>query len=493
MIWDRTSRPVWLRCTVGLLAAVIAAAIRLQFLEVLELRAAFVTFYPAVALAALYGGFVSGLLAAVVSAAFASYFWLEPVGQFAISNSADLISLGIFVAGSAMISYLAEAIYRAQTRAHKAEEQSKLAAEREKAAVDLQQSESKYRELVQNANSAIIRWKRDGTLTFFNEYAQKFFGYGAEEVTDKSVKILMPEEESTGGDLTGLIQNIVNHPERYASNINENVLRDGSRVWMTWTNKPVFDQDGQVVEILAIGSDISECKRAEQALLESEKQLGILASELLNAQEAERQRISVGLHDELGQALMHLKFKVGSFIKKYQNTSFPSTDAGDGLLSCVDEIIEYVRRLSRELSPSVLEEIGLTSSIHYLVEEFCGHYNLDCNSIEVDQLDQVFPFETQLNIFRIFQECLTNVARHAQAARVSVDAKNRGDHVLFIVKDDGKGFDVKNVASLNGPQRSIGISAMQQRVRMLGGSFEVQSAQGTGTRVSFSIPLVKGA
>ncbi len=493
MIWGRTSRPVWLRCTVGVLAAVIAAAIRLHFLEILELRAAFVTFYPAMAIAALYGGFVAGLLATLVSAALASYFWLEPVGQFAVTNFADLISLVIFLAGGTMISYLAEAMYRAQARAHKAEEQSRLAAEREKAAVDLQKSESKYRELVQNANSAIIRWKRDGTLTFFNEYAQEFFGYRAEEVIGNSVNILMPGEESTGGDLSDLGQNIVNHPERYANNINENILRDGNRVWMSWTYKPVFGQDGQMLEILAIGSDITECKRAELALLESEKQLGILASELLNAQEAERQRISIGLHDELGQALMHLKFKVASFIKEYQNISFRSTDAGDGLLSCVDEIIEYVRRLSRELSPSVLEEIGLTSSIHYLVEEFCGHYNLDCNSIEVDQIDQVFPFETQLNIFRIFQECLTNVARHAQAARVSVDAKNRGDHVLFIVKDDGKGFDVKNVASLNGPQRSIGISAMQQRVRMLGGSLEVQSAQGTGTRVSFSIPLVKGA
>src|SRR5208283_2080057 len=170
MIWDRTNRPVWLRCIVGVLVAVLAAAIRLQFLEVLELRAAFVTFYPAVAVAALYGGFVAGLLATVVSAAFAAYFWMEPIGQFAITNLADLISMVIFFVGGAMISYLAEAMYSAQARAHIAEEQSRLAAEREKAAVDLQQSESKYRELVQNANSAIIRWKRDGTLTFFNEY-----------------------------------------------------------------------------------------------------------------------------------------------------------------------------------------------------------------------------------------------------------------------------------------------------------------------------------
>ena len=126
MIWDRTNRPVWLRCAVGVLAAVLAAAIRLQFLEILELRVTFLTFYPAVAVAALYGGFSAGLLATVVSAALADYFWMEPVGQFGITNSADLLGLAVFLASGALISYMAEATFRAQARAHKAEEQSKL-------------------------------------------------------------------------------------------------------------------------------------------------------------------------------------------------------------------------------------------------------------------------------------------------------------------------------------------------------------------------------
>src|SRR5208337_4589987 len=147
MIWDRTNRPVWLRCVVGVLIAVLAAAIRLQFFEILELRSPFLTFYPAVAVAALYGGLEAGLLATVVSAALAIYFWMEPVGRFAITNSADLLSFVVFLASCTLISYLAETTYRAQARAHKAEEQSKLAAEREKAAGDLQQSEEHYRSL----------------------------------------------------------------------------------------------------------------------------------------------------------------------------------------------------------------------------------------------------------------------------------------------------------------------------------------------------------
>ena len=275
MVWERTNRPLWLRCTVGIFVALIAAAIRLQFLEVLEFRVTFLTFYPAVAVAALYGGFSGGLPATVVSAVLANYYWMEPVHQFAITGFADLISMVIFLAGGTLISYLAEATYRAQARAHRAEEQSRLAAGREKAAVDLQQSESKYRELVQNANSAIIRWKRDGTIAFFNEYAQRFFGYSAEDVIGKSVNILVPEKESTGGDLTELIRDIVDHPERYANNVNENILRDGSRVWMAWTNRPIFDRDGQLLEILAVGSDITERKRVEEELRVNQSRLDL--------------------------------------------------------------------------------------------------------------------------------------------------------------------------------------------------------------------------
>jgi PAS domain S-box-containing protein len=135
----------------------------------------------------------------------------------------------------------------------------------------LRKSEARYRELVQNANSAIIRWKSDGTVTFFNEYAQSFFGYSAEEAVGRHVSFMVPEKESTGTDLSGLVQDIVANPERYVNFVNENVRKDGSRVWMAWTNKPIFNAEGEVIGFLAVGSDITERKRAEDRLRESEE------------------------------------------------------------------------------------------------------------------------------------------------------------------------------------------------------------------------------
>jgi len=142
--------------------------------------------------------------------------------------------------------------------------------ERKRVDEALRESESRYRELVEKANSAIVRWSREGIITFFNEYAQTFFGYLAEEAVGSNVSILLPERESNGTDLTGLVQDILDQPDRFINNVNENLRRDGSRVWMTWTNYPILDENGKVVEILAVGSDITARKWAEDALQESE-------------------------------------------------------------------------------------------------------------------------------------------------------------------------------------------------------------------------------
>lgn len=137
----------------------------------------------------------------------------------------------------------------------------------------LREKERQYRELVENANSAIIRWKTDGTITFFNEYAQAFFGYRSDDILGKNVNILVPAKDSIGTSLTKLVQDIVTNPDRFKNHVNENVLCDGTRVWMSWTNKPIFDENGQVSEILAVGSDITDLTKANHALSESEKKL----------------------------------------------------------------------------------------------------------------------------------------------------------------------------------------------------------------------------
>jgi PAS domain S-box-containing protein len=139
--------------------------------------------------------------------------------------------------------------------------------ERKKAEKVLLESEMRYRELVYNANSIILRMDTQGNLIFFNEFSQKFFGYTEEEILGRNViGTIVPEVESSGRNLKALIKDLGHHPEKYNNNENENMRKNGERVWVAWTNKPVFDENGQVREILCIGNDISELKAAKDAL-----------------------------------------------------------------------------------------------------------------------------------------------------------------------------------------------------------------------------------
>ncbi len=139
----------------------------------------------------------------------------------------------------------------------------------------LADSERKYRELVQTANSVVLRWGRDGIIHFINEPGAHLLGYEPEELIGRSVQTLVPEVESTGRDLSSLVQDILDRPEQYLYSPNENLRKDGTRVWVAWTNKAITDDDGSVREVLAIGNEITSLKAAEAALRDSEERLRV--------------------------------------------------------------------------------------------------------------------------------------------------------------------------------------------------------------------------
>jgi PAS domain S-box-containing protein len=152
--------------------------------------------------------------------------------------------------------------------------------EQKKAQEALQRSEIKYRELVQNANSIILRMDSQGNVTFFNEFAQQFFGYTEDEILGKKVVgTIVPTTDRAGRDLAAMIRDIGLNPENHVSNENENMRKDGARIWVAWTNKAIYDKDGNIVEILCVGIDVTERKLLEKQLLQALKMesIGTLA------------------------------------------------------------------------------------------------------------------------------------------------------------------------------------------------------------------------
>lgn len=165
----------------------------------------------------------------------------------------------------------------------------------------LRQSEIKYRELVENANSIILKIDCDGNLTFFNEFAQKFFGFTEEEILGKNlVGTIIPQTDTTGKDLAAMMSSILQHPEQYTRNENENIRRNGERVWVAWANKPLFDLAGNFIGILAIGTDITSRKQAELSLQKLNEELELRVEErtaTLAATEAELRTLFAAMTD----------------------------------------------------------------------------------------------------------------------------------------------------------------------------------------------------
>jgi signal transduction histidine kinase len=233
--------------------------------------------------------------------------------------------------------------------------------------------------------------------------------------------------------------------------------------------------------------ELGERKRTEAALRESEARLRHLSARLLTAQETERKRISTELHDELGHSLILMKFRSGLIAKELRQNQSAAKEHCETLSGFIDQTIEDVRRLSRDLRPSVLEELGLSTALRCLAENYGrnGH----TVSASIGDVDTLLSRDVHVVVYRIIQQALTNAGKHAHAQHVSLDVKTQGGWLSFVVEDDGKGFDASEVAMRDPCEKGLGLATMQERARMLGGVVGIWSEKGRGTRVTLDIPV----
>jgi signal transduction histidine kinase len=237
--------------------------------------------------------------------------------------------------------------------------------------------------------------------------------------------------------------------------------------------------------------EISEHRLSEGALKKSEKRTETLASRLINAQEAERRRIAMELHDELGQALNAVKLNLRIIENGLEEDQHAIREECGKLQEYLSHVIEDVRRLSLALSPTVLEELGLTASIQWLVSGF-ARYPAAKVTADIEEIDHYVPDKHRIAIYRVLQEVLTNIHKHARAEHVSIVIRRHDDTVAFSVEDDGTGFDPKRELMKAASEKGLGLTTMSERVKVAGGILELWSREGKGTRITFSIPIEKG-
>jgi PAS domain S-box-containing protein len=278
-------------------------------------------------------------------------------------------------------------------------------------------------------------------------------------------------------------------------------LRVGSRVTgsiTVYAGEPGFFTDEEVSLLESLAQDVSfamesmereaQRRQAEAALKESEGRLRYLASQLIDAQEAERRRVSLELHDDLGQSLMVLTMQLRAIGKMVPIDQGEIRDHCNQTLNYLYEVIENVRRLARDLRPSILEDMGLPAALRHLVETFHSYHGIDV-SLSMDEIKGLLAPQEEINIYRIFQEALTNIAKYAQANQVSLTIRKLAGRVSFRLEDNGTGFDMDHILARDASRKGLGLAAMEERVRMMGGSLEIWSREGKGTRINFMVPM----
>jgi len=372
----------------------------------------------------------------------------------------------------------------------KAEEEVKHWREKRMLEDKIQQSEALYRTIVENAHDAICALDTEGNFTFVNRSGEEMSGYTLPELAGKNfASFIHPEDFPRAKDLLLKTLEGKSHGEDFEARF---YAKDGTIHLLSVNSVPLY-KNGSVIGLFTIARDITEHREAEKALQKSQTELQYLSSQLLTAEETERRRISKELHDELGQALTAIKLQVSFIEKGLKQDQVAIKEECESTSKYVDQVIEEVRRLSRDLTPSILEDAGLLIAIRWLISNFNKNHNINVTmTMDVADIDDLFSQNAQITIYRILQEVLTNIGKHAQAKNVSVTTKKEADRVFFTVEDDGIGFDMSRVAMINPSQKGLGLAILEERARMLGGFFQIWSEKRKGTRISFSVPLEKG-
>ena len=351
---------------------------------------------------------------------------------------------------------------------------------------ELRESEVKFRGLVQAVGCAIFIYQ-GREIIFANPTAKIIFGYTQKELLSMNFwEIFHPDHQEIVKQRGLARQRNEDVISRYEAKI---LRKNGEIGWCDFTLSCIeFEREPAV---LATALDITKRKRAEEALERSKNRSRQLSSYLISAQEDERKRISFELHDELGQALSVLKLKLISIEQNLRDDQEKPRSDCESALADVDLILENIRRLTHDLSPAVLEDLGLTGALRWLVNDFAKLHG-NRASLQIKDIDHLFSLKSQIIIYRIVQEALTNIGKHAFSSHVSVATKQFNHSVSFTVEDTGKGFSTNQPIITNPNLKGMGLATMAERARMLEAKFDIQSRIGEGTRVSITVPVESG-
>jgi PAS domain S-box-containing protein len=265
--------------------------------------------------------------------------------------------------------------------------------------------------------------------------------------------------------------------------------RDTGASWIgSLSYSPVRAADGSITGAVITARDVTDRKSADEALRQSEKvalqreQFQALAVRLRRAREEERTRVSRDLHDQIGQILTAIKLDLTWMNRRLPKANDELRERLHSTIGLINEGVRSVRKICSGLRPGVLDDLGLAAAIEWQANEFGSRTGIDC-MVSVPAADLTLEGDQATEFFRIFQECLTNIIRHAEAKTVRVLLDEHDGELVLVVADDGKGFRESDVSE------SLGFLGMKERAQVCGGCLEITSAPGSGTTITLRVPM----
>lgn len=383
------------------------------------------------------------------------------------------------------------------------------------------ENEETLRLLIESVSEyAIFQLDPRGHIASWNAGAQRMMGYRAEEVLGRYVSLLYDEKNTRSGR--------PGYNLAEAANIGESkdegwrVRKDGTRFWASVVTAALRKANGDLHGFIKITRDVTERrtreailkeakeelerhvqrraaalvqmnldlrqevaerKRIEGELRKSLEQLRALAARLQHVREEERALVAREMHDDLGQACTAIKMDLASIGRKTTSKESQLRAKVQSAMELVDKMIFTVRRIASELRPRTLDDLGLMAALEWQAQEFESRTGTCCILV-LPKAQLELDFERSTAIFRIFQESLTNVARHAQATRVEARLEKQEDQLIFAIRDNGVGFDARQAT-----RKSLGLVGMQERALLLNGELAIEGVPGSGTTVTLRIPL----
>jgi PAS domain S-box-containing protein len=361
--------------------------------------------------------------------------------------------------------------------------------ERQRAEEALLESEKRFRDVAESAQEWVWEVDAEGKYTYASPIVEKLLGYKPEEILDKHFyDLFIPEERNK---LKEIAFATFAEKQSFRELINRNLHKDGSIVYLSTSGVPILDKTGNLLGYRGADIDITKRKKAEEelraseaALRQSQERYRLLAGHLLTAQEAERKKLARELHDDLSQRLAALAMEAETL--EHQKSPKTGPDRAS-LKEMKDKLVELsidVHAMSRRLHPSILDDLGLADAVASECATFRKRNGVVVN-FRTENIGREVPPNVAVCLYRIVQEALRNISRHAGATEAAISLVGEDQAIRLLIRDNGKGFDPGQKTSTVG----LGLDSMKERAHLIGADFSLESQPGGGTMIEVLAPL----